>query len=218
MSARESWPRRAHRIADRLNQRFGARLRRFPMLAAAWTAVLDAVVARQEDRRHMRRDILPAVARARPGRILFVGVRGYTRDYGRVFRGSRTEFWTCDVDPAAARFGAPSRHLTEDVQAIDSAFPEGYFDVVILNGVFGWGIDEPAGMDRTLRALAKILVPGGALLIGWNHDRAPDPQTLAGITLYQATSYAGLPARRRFREVTHVYAWYRTRREEDHAS
>jgi SAM-dependent methyltransferase len=207
----ESWPRKLHRLADAIDRRFGASLRAWDPLEKAWTGILDAIVARQSDRVYLRRTVLPALAEARPDRILFVGVRGYTRSYGSMFQGLPTEYWTSDIDPAVAAFGAPNRHVTEDVRDLDSAFPPGFFDLVVLNGVFGWGVDRTDDMDRALDAIAAVLRSGGALLIGWNSDRAPDPDTLTGIAAFQPEGFAGLAQRTAFDDVTHVYAWYRKR-------
>jgi hypothetical protein len=188
---KESWPRKLHRLADRLDGRLRPTLRRAPRLEAAWVAVLDAIVSRQPDRAYLRSAILPALAQRRPERLLFVGVRRYTRSYQRSFRPSETEFWTVDIDPAAAQFGAPGRHVTADVRRIDEVLPGGYFSVVVMNVVFGWGVDDRRDMERALAATERVLAPGGLLLIGWNSDRCH---------------------RKSFDDVTHVYAWFRVRR------
>ncbi|HEX2100673.1 MAG TPA: hypothetical protein VHF69_08425, partial [Candidatus Synoicihabitans sp.] len=123
--------RQVHEAADALDRRVGERIRSFPRLRRAWIGLLDFLVGRQSDRRYMRRAILPAVAGERPHRVLHAGVRGYTRHYGAFFRAPPTEFWTCDIDPEAARYGAPGRHLIHDVRRLDAAFPPGHFDVVL---------------------------------------------------------------------------------------
>ena len=208
----ESWPRKLHRHADRIDRIIRPALRRAPALEQIWIRVLDAIVARQPDRAYLSKSILPAVAASRPARVLFVGVRGYTRLYGDAFHAAGTEFWTTDIDPDAAQYGAPDRHVTADLRSLDEAFARGFFQVVMLNGVFGWGIDEPGDMDLALAAAERVLSPGGTLLIGWNVDRCVDPDTLPSMTLFAPTPFAGLPQRRTFNDVTHAYAWYKTRR------
>jgi hypothetical protein len=171
--------------------------------------VLDFLVGRQSDRRYLRNAILPAVARLRPARILFVGVRGYTRSYAAPFQELGSEFWTSDIDPTAARFGTPDRHVIADARRLDEDFSRDFFDVVMLNGLFGWGVDTPHDMDSVVAASAKVIAPRGMLLIGWNHDRSPDPDTLPSMGLFEPHSFAGLPAMERFADVTHCYRWYR---------
>jgi hypothetical protein len=197
--------------ADRLDRRYRGVLSRVRLVERGWIAVLDYLVGRQSDRRYMREVILPAVARAGTARVLFVGVRGYTRSYGPILETVGTEFWTCDIDPAASPYGAPDRHVTDDARRIDSAFPPLFFDVLMLNGLFGWGVDLPDDMDRVLVAAAAVLCPGGMLMIGWNDDRSPDPDTLPAIALFKPSGFSGLPHRRRFDDVTHKYAWYEKR-------
>jgi len=201
-----------HRTADRVDRRLGSALRAIPISERLWVGILDAAVARQSDRAYLRKVILPALARAAPQRVLSVGVRGYTRSVEEAFDGARTAFWTVDIDPAAAVHGAPGRHVTVDVRMLGTAFPPSYFDVVLLNGVFGWGVDDAGQMNQALQAVASVLVDEGLLLVGWNTDRAPDPDSLPGIAEFAPAAPFGLPERHSFVDVTHVYAWYAKRR------
>jgi SAM-dependent methyltransferase len=207
----EGWARKLHRYADRMDRRIRPALSHTQGLERAWIGILDAIVARQPDRAYLRKAILPAVAAARPARVLFVGVRGYTTAYGRAFRAG-TEFWTTDIDPEAARYGAPGRHVTADVRRLDQAFAAGSFPFVLMNGVFGWGVDDPGDMDSALAAVERVLAPGGVVLFGWNGDRCADPDSLPAMAMLEPIAFAGLPQRKTFRDVTHIYAWYKTRR------
>jgi hypothetical protein len=203
------WRTGLHRAADRIDGRWRPALRRLPRVERSWIALLDRIVSLQSDRRYLRCTILPAIARAAPDRLLFVGVRGYTGAYAETFRSGPTEFWTTDIDPDAARYGVPDRHVIADARMLDQAVPPRSFPMVLLNGVFGWGVDEPEDMERTLGAVHAVLSRGGLLLIGWNADRAPDPEALRTIRLFEPAAPFGLPHRKRFADVTHVYAWYR---------
>lgn len=119
------------------------------------------------DRRLLEEGVLGALARAPvPRTVLFVGTRWYTASYERRLRGHR--FVTLDVDPAAARHGSRQAHLTCCLSEADAHLPAGAFDAVIVNGVFGWGLDDAARGAAALRACRTLLDPGGWLLIGWN--------------------------------------------------
>jgi hypothetical protein len=206
-----SWPRRLHAFADRLDRRYGRLLRATGATERAWIAALDAIVASQSDRRYFSKAIFPALARRGLKRLLFVGVRGYTARYRKAFEAAEIEFWTCDIDPEAARHGAPGRHRTADACRLDQTFSSGFFDCVIMNGVFGWGVDAPEDMDRALVAAHAVLASRGVLLLGWNSDRSPDPNTLPAIRFFEPIGFGDLPARKTFADVTHVYAWYQAR-------
>jgi SAM-dependent methyltransferase len=206
-----SWPRRLHALADRIDRRCGSLLRITGVTERAWIAILDAIVASQSDRRYLRRAIFPALARRSPRRLLFVGVRGYTARYAASFEAAGVEYWTCDIDPDAGPHGAPGRHRRADVCRLDETFSRGFFDCVVMNGVFGWGVDNPEDMNRALGSAHAVLAPGGLLLLGWNGDRSADPDTLPAIRHFEPIGFGGLPARKTFTDVTHIYAWYKAR-------
>jgi SAM-dependent methyltransferase len=120
-----------------------------------------------EDRRWLEQRWLPHnAARADVRSMLFVGVRWYTRHYPTLLPGRR--FVTLDIDPRAARHGNGRDHLVGDVREVARLLPAASIDSVVLNGVFGWGLDDPAGLDRALHGLADVLRPRGELLFGWN--------------------------------------------------
>jgi SAM-dependent methyltransferase len=155
------------------------------------------------DRRWLIGAILPALRDARPARVLFVGCRPYTRPYEDFFTGA--EYWTMDIEPEVARWGS-RRHRTGDVRFVDGLFDGGYFDCVLLNGVFGWGVDRDEDIDRTLDALRTVLRPGGLLLVGWNQGRCADPLTRpVARLLFRHEAALGLPARKSFDDSTHVF-------------
>jgi hypothetical protein len=159
------------------------------------------------DRRYLTHQILPALRAARLPSIVFVGCRRYTRGYGRLFRDSASDFWTLDRDPRAAHWGEPGRHIVGDVMALDRLLAT-QVDAVLLNGVFGWGVDTPAAMVATLEASARATRPGGVLLLGWNQGRHADPLSLPQLAQwYRPQAMFGLPARRILRSVhtPHVY-------------
>jgi SAM-dependent methyltransferase len=102
-------------------------------------------------------------------RILFVGCDRYTAHYPALF--TRADFVTIDIDPSKARYGA-RHHVTDTVLNLHSHFEEQSFDVIVCNGVFGWGIDRRTEVDEAARVCFEYLRPGGMFLVGWN-DLAP---------------------------------------------
>ncbi|HRB11493.1 MAG TPA: methyltransferase domain-containing protein [Vicinamibacteria bacterium] len=110
--------------------------------------------------------LLPALA-ADPEyrRVIFVGCDWYTRHYEGMFAGR--DYWTIDMDPSRARYGA-KQHLIGPMVDIGIRFDESSVDLIICNGVIGWGLNDPAQVDASLAACARVLRPRGVLLLGWN--------------------------------------------------
>ena len=121
-------------------------------------------------------EILPAYA-ACGGRILWVGCRRYTREYGSLLERHGGQCWTTDIEASHARWGQAGRHFTWDLVDLDTLIAGGAFDSVLCNGIFGFGVDTRAAQLAALKAMGRILKPGGRLLLGWNTDRVEDPLT-----------------------------------------
>ncbi len=115
-------------------------------------------------------------------KAVFVDRERYIRHYGNWFRGTPTEYWTVDVDPEAAAWGEPGRHLTYDVQEIDAGMPPGGVDIVFMNGVLGFVMNAKPAKEHAVAALRRVLRPGGTLMVRWN-DNPPnkDPKELDNI-------------------------------------
>lgn len=106
--------------------------------------------------------------------VLFVGCDYYTWHYARWFRDK--EFWTIEIDPSLARYGAP-RHVIASLSAVERHFAPESFDLILCNGVFGWGLDKREDVETAFEQCRTRLRPGGILLIGWNDvpHRTPFP-------------------------------------------
>lgn len=157
----------------------------------------------------MSEEIIPALAASNVQRLLFVGCKEYTAWYGKRLTRVGVEYWTTDINPAAAIWGERDHHIVCDIAKIDQVCPAESFDAVLLNGVFGDGVDEESVMNRALTAIAHILRPNGMLLIGWNSEKKhPNPLGLAGATTsFRHGSTLSLPARKTFTDTDHVYDW-----------
>ena len=51
----------------------------------------------------------------------------------------KMEFHSLDMDPEQAIYGPPGRHVIGSVTDMSGYYDEASFDVVISNGVIGWG-------------------------------------------------------------------------------
>lgn len=127
------------------------------------------------DRRILERTILPYfAAKGDCHRILFVGCEWYTKHYENFFKGS--EYWTIEIDPQLKEYGA-KYHVVDALQNLDLHFEPHYFDLIIYNGVFGWGIDTRQAADIAFERCFQGLRTGGTLVFGWNDlpERCPFP-------------------------------------------
>ena len=138
-----------------------------------------------EDRRILEQVILPEYARRSDiARVLFVGCAAYTQRYGEIFGGR--EYWTIDPVARKSRYGS-ERHIVDQLQNLGRHVQPGYFDLVVCNGVLGWGLNALEDADTAFAACHTHLRAGGDLLLGWN-DIAPRNRVVP----------ASVPALRRF--------------------
>lgn len=119
--------------------------------------------------------ILPFIlSRFEPRRVLDIGREAYEAFYNGFFTGR--ELWTIDRNPQNAIFGSKN-HVVDDVVNLRSHFAERHFDFVLMNGVFGWGLNQGPAIERAFAAIHTVLRPGGILVLGWNDtpDLTPVP-------------------------------------------
>lgn len=166
-------------------------------------------IRRMPDRRYFADHIIPELARNATGPLLTVGCRSYSAEYGAMWQKLGVDVWTIDFDPAAAKWGVPGQHIIGDMLELDKHFTPAFFSVVILNGVFGFGVDREDQMDRAVDQVWKVLRPNGLLLVGWNADKTGDPELLDAMTRqFRRAGISGLPERKTFSGATHVYDTY----------
>lgn len=129
------------------------------------------------NRRVLEDVILPELAKS-PNcrRVLFVGCRWYTKIYAAIFR--KAEYWTIEIDPSQAKFGSQGRHIVDSYLNLSRHVEPGSFDAIVLNGVFGWGIDTPADTEVALYETLRALNPGGIAVVGYNATDANHPSFL----------------------------------------
>ncbi len=141
---------------------------------------------RSPDRKLLEKKILPHLA-ALPDcrRVLFIGCDWYTRGYRRFF--AQQDYWTLDYDPAKQPFGS-SQHIVDSMTNLAAHFAADSLDVIVCNGVFGYGLDAPDAVTEAFNACYDSLRSGGILVIGWNDvpGRRPfDPLTSPGLQRFK---------------------------------
>jgi SAM-dependent methyltransferase len=130
-----------------------------------------------EDRDVLERIIFPNIlAYNNPKKILDIGREDYQQFYNEFFKGK--ELWTIDRNPKRKEFGAEN-HITDNVANLKKHFKDNYFDFILMNGVFGWGLNKKEDIEKTFQAIYDILRPGGVFIFGYNAvpDLTPVPLT-----------------------------------------
>ncbi len=122
------------------------------------------------DRLLLEKTILPGLA-ADSGirRILLAGCDRRSAGYPRFF--SRKACWTLDRIKTRAAFGG-RRHVVGELRDLGNKFSPGGLDLIVLNGLLGFGLDDPGEAEAAYAACWAALRRGGILLLGWN--RVPE--------------------------------------------
>lgn len=164
------------------------------------------------DRRVLETAILPwYAAQADVQRVLFVGCDWYTRHYGRAYFHRQT-YWTLDPAVRARRFGG-RLHLQIALEALTPGHA-GHFDLIVVNGVYGFGLDTREQCEQAFAACFECLNPGAWLILGWDDVPARRPVPLGEIRSLSAFARASFPPLRRTRILTatpwrHTYDFFR---------
>lgn len=137
------------KLAERLNMDF-----RFPtpnrvFLEEAVFAYLNALAAESNH----------------AGKTLFVGLDKHNWHYPRLLV---SEFHSLDIQPRQAIYGPAGRHWTGSATEMADHYGQHVFDVVVANGLLGYGINDALDFRRLLAQCEHVLKPGGLLVLGYN--------------------------------------------------
>jgi|GEM_PF-5919480 hypothetical protein len=121
-------------------------------------------------REWLERSYLPALS----GKVLYVGVGSYTREY-HLLTKTPLQFATLDYDVEKALFGSPYGHHTADFLTFQTEEP---FDHVSLFGVMGhpptvttskYNIIDEEAISQAVQQADRLVKVGGTLQLGPNH-------------------------------------------------
>ena len=148
------------------------------------------------DRRVLEDDILGGLARswsARPHerpRVLFVGCDWYTAHDPALW--PQADFTTIEPDPGKARHGA-RRHFVDVLQNVGRHVAPASFDVIVCNGVYGWGLNRRPDVEDAFLACVAALAEGGVMVLGWNDVPRRDPAPLREVRALDGLEAWSLP-------------------------
>lgn len=144
-------------------------------------------------------------------RVLFVGVRWYTRKYPAGFDQTLV---TLDSNPRMRRFGA-MQHITNRLQRLQEHVRPESLDAVIINGVIGWGLNRPNDVEDAVDACYACMRAGAELVLGFNESLATTPplEDVAALGAFVPFAFPTLGHRYVVKtpmaEKTHTYLFYR---------
>lgn len=118
-------------------------------------------------------------------KTLFVGIDKHNWHYPRLLDA---EFHSLDIEERKAVYGQPGRHWTGSATRMAAHYGDNVFDVVVANGLLGFGINEAEECQRLLEHCEAVLKPGGLLVLGYNDrkDRVSYPVLPVAFRLFDA--------------------------------
>jgi hypothetical protein len=164
------------------------------------------------DRSVLENVILPFFANDRRcHKILFVGCAAYTKWYEELFQ--HQEYWTIDPKKVKRKYGS-EHHLIDSITHIRSYVPKGYFDLIVMNGVIGFGLNRLGDIEQAVEACYTVLAHQGILLIGWNDtaERTPiDIRAVRALSNFREYAFEPLHAchYRTAGAYRHTFSFYR---------
>jgi SAM-dependent methyltransferase len=163
------------------------------------------------DRQVLEKKILPFFATSDFHKtILFVGCEWYTKYYRHFF--SHKNYWTIDIDPSKAQYGA-NQHICDAFQNIHQHFKDESLDLIVCNGVFGWGLNEKKEIEQAYQNAYSCLKEEGILVVGWNNIPEVKPCVLGNYAMSIGFEHYVFPALNAsnyptYSKLEHVFDFY----------
>jgi len=183
---------------------------RLPVALRGWLRIDTPMLT--EDRRVLEQIIFAHYGSdPRIKTVLFVGCDWFTAHYQRRYFTAH-DYWTIDPDSTRRRFGA-KQHIVARLEEIEQYFPSGFFDLIICNGVYGWGLDRAEDCEAAMSQSYRCLAEAGHLLLGWNDIPQRDPAPLSSVISLSRFSPYPFPAFGSWQYLTdtphrHTYNFY----------
>ncbi len=166
-----------------------------------------------EDRRVLEEIIFPFyTADTRFKTVLFVGCNTYTSHYEREFFEGKS-YWTIEPDPGLRKFGA-GQHVIAPLEDVGQHFAANFFDLIICNGIMGWGLDRAAQCERAFAQCYDCLRDDGHLVFGWDDIPRRKPFDLDAVPSIARFTRFVMPSLGAWRYLTdtpyrHTFDFYR---------
>lgn len=99
-------------------------------------------------------------------KLLFIGIDKHNWHYHRLLQ---LQFHTIEIKPKNAVYGQPGHHVVGSATQLPDHYSPETFDVVIANGLIGFGLNSPDDFELLLAGSYHILKPGGVFVLGYNN-------------------------------------------------
>lgn len=175
-------------------------------------------ISKSPDRIIMRDNIIPSIIHQKKIilettqhnlNVLWIGTRKYTIKYISDMEKNNINVYTTDIDKNAIKYGNKN-HKVCDAKYLDRYYGACVFDIVMMNGILGWGINTHEDQVESIINTGKILKSGGWLQLGWNINKILDP-IHSGIfdnTPFEHKIFPGLDTRIITCGHSHVYDFF----------
>ncbi len=166
-------------------------------------------------RQFLNEVLAPALATAGHHRMLFVGAQSYNLPFYAQCEALGIDAWSVDFDPASAKYGAPCGHFVGDIRNIQALVAGRTFDVIMFNGILGFGINAAPDAIAAVQAMSGIAEANTLLIVGWNPGRTDDQEIAAIRPLLTSTALGSVApvtefaARGRAQRNPHIYEIFR---------
>ena len=99
-------------------------------------------------------------------KLLFIGVEIYTMHY---YENLLYDVYTIDINPNKKRYGKKGKHVVGSAEKLSKIY-KSKFDIVIANGLIGFGVNKKSQFKKILDEIYLILNKNGILILGFNYD------------------------------------------------
>lgn len=122
--------------------------------------------------------------------ILFVGCDYYNKHYSDFFLDK--DYWTIEPSIKRSKYGSKDHHISDYIQNLEKYDKQIFFDVIIMNGVYGWGLNAQEDIEKAILCCYDSMKKDGIFILGWNNipQRTPVPlETIKELRLFKLHNF-----------------------------
>ena len=137
-----------------------------PRLAISWGIEFPRKSANRQFLENAIFKYLDTLLNTDSAQCLFIGTDKRSWHYRSRFQA---KFFTIDNDPGKAIYGDTCNHTIGSATELTLQYERDQFDVIIANGLIGFGVNDRDQCEALFAGLEAILKPNGVLVLGHNN-------------------------------------------------